>query len=90
MTWDSIGPDPSDPDSAVMASRFDSAGARMGADFLVNSYTTGNQQQSTIAMDAKGDVLVAWQSFGSGGTDTELSSLQAGGYHRGRCGRHQE
>ena len=76
VTWEGIGPDPSDPDTAVMASRFDSAGARMGADFLVNTYTTDNQTGSTIAMDANGDFLVVWESGGSAGTDSEFTSIQ--------------
>ncbi len=36
----------------------------VGSEFLVNTYLTGNQGKSTIAMDADGDFVVAWQTNG--------------------------
>ena len=33
-----------------------------GSSFLVNTYTTGHQQFSSVAMDSAGDLVVAWES----------------------------
>jgi hypothetical protein len=46
----------------VFAERFTSTGAPVGAEFRVNSYTTGHQSAPAVAMDAAGNFLVAWES----------------------------
>ncbi|MGL4462065.1 MAG: hypothetical protein ACRC1K_07920, partial [Planctomycetia bacterium] len=33
-----------------------------GVEFQVNTFTTNNQSQPSVAMDADGDFVVAWQS----------------------------
>ena len=38
-------------------------------DVQVNTYTTGNQRQASVALDADGDFVVVWASFGGYGTD---------------------
>jgi hypothetical protein len=58
VTWGSYGQDGSS--GGVFAQRYSSAGARVGAEFQVNSYTTGGQGQPAIASDADGDFIVAW------------------------------
>jgi hypothetical protein len=52
----------------VFAQRFNSAGQAQGGVFMVNSYTTGAQQYSSVAMDADGDFVITWQSFEQDGS----------------------
>lgn len=47
----------------VYARRFNSSGAAQGTEFRVNGFTTGNQALSSVAMDADGEFVVAWQSY---------------------------
>ena len=68
VTWSSAD---EDGDSyGVMARRYNSAGAAQGAAFQVNSHVTSIQGFSAIAMDADGDFVVAWTSYGQDGPDT--------------------
>jgi hypothetical protein len=53
--------------SSVFAQRFNSAGARVGVEFKINSYTTGGQTGPRIAMDDDGDFVVAWEGYGKVG-----------------------
>ena len=46
----------------VYAQRYNAAGTAQGAGFLVNTYTTNGQYRSSVAMDADGDFVIAWQS----------------------------
>jgi hypothetical protein len=46
----------------VFAQRFDSAGARVGGEFQVNTYTVYGQRDPSIAMRADGFFVVAWAS----------------------------
>jgi hypothetical protein len=41
---------------------FDSAGAALGPEFQVNSYTVNYQRIAAVGMDADGDFVVAWES----------------------------
>ena len=54
------GSQQSDPGYGVRAQRFDSAGARLGGEFQVNSITTEEQRYPALAMDDDGDFVVAW------------------------------
>ncbi len=60
VTWTSFLQDGSS--NGIFAQRFDSAGAALGAEFLVNTTTNSNQNNSRVAMDADGDFVVVWQS----------------------------
>jgi hypothetical protein len=48
----------------IRAQRYNSDGAALGGEFLVNTHTTGPQSFSSVAMDADGDFVVAWRSAG--------------------------
>ncbi len=56
----------------IFAQRDNASGAAMGSEFQVNTYTTGNQVDPVVAMDAAGDFVIAWSSQyedgGSGGS----------------------
>ncbi len=49
-------------------------------DVQVNTYTTDNQINSSLAMGADDDIVVVWQSFGSSGTDNRSYSIQGQRY----------
>jgi hypothetical protein len=51
----------------VFGRYFDSSGAPVGAEFQVNSYTTGGQTYQEVAADARGNFEVVWSSFGQDG-----------------------
>ena len=51
----------------IFAQRFDSAGARLGVEFQVNTYTTGSQTAPALGMDGEGGFVVAWESSGQDG-----------------------
>jgi hypothetical protein len=53
----------------VYAQRYNAAGVAQGDEFLVNTYTNGDQRDPSVAMDAAGDFVVAWWSNGQDGDD---------------------
>ncbi len=48
----------------VYARRFNAAGTPQGAAFRVNAFTQNVQKWSSVAMDAEGDFVIVWSSFG--------------------------
>jgi hypothetical protein len=52
----------------VFAQRFNTAGAKVGGEFQINTYTASSQQFPSVAMDTNGDVVVAWESSGQDGS----------------------
>ncbi len=56
----------------VYAQRYNNAGAAVGGEFLVNTFTPNVQQYPSAAMQADGDFVVAWESFGQGGSAFEV------------------
>ena len=73
VVWGSVGSpaDDTDPDDySVQGRLFASDGSPLGAQFQVNTYTTGNQQEPRVsATRPQGDFFVSWQSGGSPGSD---------------------
>ena len=69
VAWMSNSQDGSD--TGVFAQRFDRTGARRGAEFQVNTYTTDYQQflgRVGAASDARGRFVIAWASYGQDGS----------------------
>ena len=66
VTWASFDQDGSS--YGIYAQRYSAAGVAQGSEFRVNSFTTGSQSFSTVAMDADGDFVVTWQSSGQDGS----------------------
>ena len=62
IVWGTLDPAQDGADSAIKAQRFDSAGNRVGPEFLVNSYAPGSQFTPAIAVSANGNFLVSWVS----------------------------
>jgi hypothetical protein len=55
----------------IAARRFDASGNALGGQFLVNTYTTGPQENATVTIAPNGEYLVAWESAGAApGEDT--------------------
>ena len=66
VVWESSEDEDGDS-SGIFAQRFSAAGARVGLEFRVNSYTPGSQTRAAVASDADGDFVIAWQSLGQDG-----------------------
>jgi hypothetical protein len=74
VVWNSYGSVGSDSSGgSIQAQRYDATGATLGSEFQVNSYTTLNQRQPSVSLDADGDFVVVWQSRGDAGSDTSRS-----------------
>ena len=60
VVWKTIGPGVSRQD--IGGRRLDSSGQPLGAEFLVNTSTIGQQTAPTVASNAAGQTVVAWHS----------------------------
>jgi len=67
VTWNSQGQDGSN--LGVYAQRYDASGNALGGEFRVNCYTLYQQFSPAVAMDANGDFLVTWTSYGQDGSE---------------------
>jgi hypothetical protein len=65
---------------SILGQRYASDGTALGAQFQVNTYTTGNQLNPSVAMHDDGDFVVVWESYGSSGTDASGFSIQGQRY----------
>jgi hypothetical protein len=70
VAWQSVGQDGSA--SGVYAQRFSSSGALVGGEFLVNTYTTGDQAQASLAARSDGGFVIAWASTGQDGNISDV------------------
>ncbi|MCP4660059.1 MAG: DUF11 domain-containing protein, partial [bacterium] len=55
---------------SIQGQRFASDGTAVASEFQVNTYTTGYQWYPAVAVDADGDFVVVWGSYGSTGSDS--------------------
>ena len=62
VVWQSNNQD--GDDYGIFAQRYNSLGAAQGGEFQVNTFTTGRQENPTVAMDSAGDFVIAWDSYG--------------------------
>jgi hypothetical protein len=63
VVWNGRGQGDTD---GVFGQRYDSGGVAQGAEFRVNSYTSGTQFHPSVASDASGNFLVVWYGSGQG------------------------
>ncbi len=61
--WTSVGTQDGSQ-SGIFGQRYGADGARLGAEFRVNSYTMDYQSGARAAADRQGRITVVWQSFG--------------------------
>jgi hypothetical protein len=69
VTWDSNEQD--GQYFGVYGQRYLNDGSPVGAEFRVNSYTTGIQQNAVLATDALGNFVVIWRSLDQEGPGTD-------------------
>ncbi|QMS87343.1 cadherin-like domain-containing protein [Nostoc edaphicum CCNP1411] len=66
ISWQSFGQDGSG--YGIYAQRYNSFGVAQGSEFQVNTSTTNDQKNPTVAMDADGDFVISWQSLNQDGS----------------------
>jgi hypothetical protein len=67
VTWVGSGLEAGVPGYGVFGQLYDSTGAAVGAQFLINTYTTSSQYNAAVSAGADGDFVVVWQSSGQDG-----------------------
>jgi hypothetical protein len=65
VVWSGRGPG---DDAGVFARRYDSTGAALGGEFLVNTYTTGSHHRTAVAAQADGRFMVVWEHLTQDGS----------------------
>ena len=76
IVWESTGSDGGDGDGmSVQGQRFDSAGAAIGAQMQINTYTTADQKLVDVVMSSGGELVVIWNSESADSGDD--GSIQA-------------
>jgi len=84
VVWHSIGSSGTDTSyGSIQGQRYASDGSAQGTEFQINTYTTSGQGYPFVVADADGDFTVVWDSIGSSGTDTSLTSMQGQRYASG-------
>ena len=82
VVWDSVTQD--GDNYGVFARRYDPAGNPVGAEFQVNTTTSGRQLGSNIDMDADGNFVIVWAGDADvTGLDVFAQRFDAGGSRRG-------
>jgi len=70
ITWTSWAQDGSD--HGVFAQRFNKNGKTVGPEFQVNNHIDKNQARPCVAMDKKGNFIIAWESLEQDGSGTGI------------------
>jgi len=60
ITWQSD--DPFGPSLGAFGQSYNAASAAIGAEFRANTFDNGQQRDPAVAMNAKGDAIIAWDS----------------------------
>ncbi|AVH62289.1 MULTISPECIES: beta strand repeat-containing protein [unclassified Nostoc] len=81
ITWTSYGQDGSG--NGIYAQRYNSAGVAQGNEFQVNTTTSGDQINPTVAMDNAGDFVVSWQSSDGSGNGIYAQRYSSAGVAQG-------
>jgi hypothetical protein len=69
ITWASYGQD--GDGWGAFAQLYDNEGNPIGDEFQVNECTSGIQNSTEVAMNADGNFVITWQSWGQGGPDCD-------------------
>ncbi len=81
VAWASNGSNATDNSTySVQGQRFTSLGQPIDSEFQVNTTISLAQKDASIAMVPNYDFVVVWSSFGSGGSDNSLYSIQGQRY----------
>jgi len=68
IVWSAYGHSSDGSQWGVFGQRYDAAGNRLGGEFRINTYTTDDQLDAHVAMDANGNFVVVWSSFNQDGS----------------------
>lgn len=68
LVWSSSGQDGGG--LGIYAQRYNNQGVAQGAEFRVNTTTSGDQTNPAIAMDTRGNFMIAWDSYNQDATST--------------------
>jgi len=79
VAWQSTDPAQDGDTWAVKAQRFDSAGAKVGSEFLVNTVAFGSQNNIDVAGLSNGGFVVTWQTSNGASADIFARAFSAGG-----------
>jgi hypothetical protein len=79
VTWTSEGQDDGGNSKGCFAQRFSASGARRGGEFRVNTHTTDAQMRPSVASDAVGNFVVAWNGDGQDGDSFGTFAQRFGG-----------
>lgn len=71
VTWQGNG---SGDSTGIFAQRFNALGVAQGSEFRVNTVTTGQQADPTVAMDATGNFVIAWDSTAQAGASATIEA----------------
>lgn len=74
VTWQSAGSN-ADNSGSIRGQHYDSQGNVLGGPFQLNTYTTGEQRSAVHGVRPDGELVVVWESYGSPGSDNDLSTL---------------
>src|SRR4029079_6604043 len=77
VLWNSLNQE-ADESFGVRAQAFDAAGAPVGAELQVNTYTTASQGFFSARGDARGNVLATWQSANQDGSSQGVFAQRFG------------
>ena len=72
VTWRGSGLEAGVPGFGVFGRLYDSTGAPVGAQFLINTHTTSFQYNASVSAGADGDFVVVWQSSGQDGAGSGI------------------
>jgi len=65
VTW--VSDEQDGDEEGIYAQRFNSSGAKVGGEFLVNTTTAGAQDNPDVSMHDNGTFLISWNSYGQDG-----------------------
>ena len=71
VVWNTLSASPDGDGGSVHGQRFAADGSRLGGEFIVNTYTTGDQYWARVSVNRAGDFVVVWQSY-QDGSDTSV------------------
>ncbi|MFQ6035514.1 MAG: hypothetical protein ACE5NM_06650 [Sedimentisphaerales bacterium] len=77
VVWSSYGQDGSS--NGILGQLFDPNSTPIGDEFQINTTTSGNQTESSVAMDAMGNFVVAWQGPGIDKEDVFIQRFDPNG-----------
>lgn len=78
ITWqDGSGQGGDSSSTSVKAQLFDSAGNKLGGEFLVNTSTSGQQGDPMVVASPDGGFIITWSDTSGEGGDADTSSIKA-------------